>query len=88
MELLGVVAVLAVVGLVVIGLLKLLFWVLILPIKIGLWILKGFLGFVLLVPLFILWTCAASFVPIVIGLLVLPVLAVVAGLVVLMRAVF
>jgi hypothetical protein len=88
MELLGLVALLAVCGLVLIGLLKLLVWVLILPVKIGFWLVKGFFGLLLLAPLFILWVCAASIVPVVFGLLVLPVLAVVLGVIVLARAVF
>lgn len=88
MELLGLVALLALCGLFLIGLFKLLFWVLVLPIKIGFWLVKGLLGLLLLVPLLVVCMCAASVLPVFVGLLVIPVLVVVLGVVALARVVF
>jgi hypothetical protein len=82
MELFLGLAVLAFVGLVALGLLKMLIWLLVLPLQIAAWVLKGVLGLILLVPIAIIGICAASVVlPIAFGVLVLPVIFVVLGII-------
>ncbi|UCG51755.1 MAG: hypothetical protein JSW58_16540 [Candidatus Latescibacterota bacterium] len=70
----------------VVFLAKLLFSLLLLPIKLGFWLLKGALGLILLVPLVLISIGAASLVfPLVISLVALPVVAVVVGIVLLVK---
>jgi len=87
MELLFTIALVAVLGFAFLGLLfKALIWIVVLPFKIGIWLLQGVIGIFVIVPLVLVGVCAASAaVPIVLGLLALPVIAVVAGLVALVK---
>ena len=86
MELVFFVALLAAAGLVALGLLKLLLWMVVLPFKIGFWILQGVVTLVFLVPFLILSACAVSVVlPIVFGVIAIPVVAVVIAIVALVR---
>jgi len=86
MEFLGVIASLAILGMLVLGLLKLAFWVLVIPFKIGFFLLKGLIGLVFFIPLVVLWACGISVVvPVLIGILALPALAVVFAVVALAK---
>jgi hypothetical protein len=65
---------------------KLLFSLLILPIKLGFWLFKGALGLLLVVPIVLISVGAASLIlPMVISLVALPVVAVVVGIVLLVK---
>ena len=89
MELFVVIAAIAFLGLMALGLLKMLFWLLVLPFKIGALLLKGVFGLIFLIPLAIFGALAVSVVlPVFVGVLALPVLVVVAGVIALVKCVF
>ena len=86
MEFLIVIATLACLGLIALALLKLCFWLLLLPLKIAACALTGFFGLIFLIPLAVLWAFAASFaLPVFVGLLALPAICVVLGIIALVR---
>ena len=74
------------VGALVVFLVKLLFSLVLLPIKLGFWLLKGLLALVFLVPIMLVSFGAVSIVvPIVLALAALPILIVVGGAVLLAK---
>jgi hypothetical protein len=88
-ELLVLVGILALCGALLIGLFKLLIGLIVLPFKLGFWILKGVLALILLVLLFVIGlnvVCAG--IPILLFVLVLPFLLLFAGLAFLFRLIF
>jgi hypothetical protein len=89
LELLIVLGSIFLVGAIVIGVLKLLVWLLVLPIKLGFWIVKGVLGLIFLIPAVIIAAWAVSSVlPFVFAVIVIPVLFVVLAVVALFTLVF
>ena len=81
LEFLFLVAVVFLIGGLAIGLLKLAFFLLVLPIKAGFWLLKGVIGLVFVVPVMIVSLLAASVVmPVVLVVVAIPVLLVIAGI--------
>jgi len=69
-------------GMLLIGLFKLLIGLVVLPFKLGLWVLKGVVALLLLVPLVIIGlNVVALGIPIVLAVLVLPFLLLLAGLI-------
>jgi hypothetical protein len=86
-ELLLVIAAVVVLGVIAVGLLKALFWFVLLPIKLGFWMLKGAFGLAFMVGLGLLCLGALAFVPLVITVVALPVIAVVCGVIALIRLV-
>jgi hypothetical protein len=86
LELLGLVALVVLLGAVAVGLLKVLFWAILLPFKVGFWLLKGLVGLVVVVPLLLVALWAASAVlPIVLVVIAVPVIFVVGGVIALFR---
>lgn len=76
-------------GAVVIGLFKLLFALLVLPFKLGLWIFKGVFGLLLIIPALILSVAAASVVlPLTVAFIAVPLAAVAFGVVCLLKWIF
>jgi hypothetical protein len=87
LELLGLMALIVIIGAVAVGLLKMLFWLLVLPFKLGFWLLKGVFALVFIVPLAVISLCVATAVlPAIALVIALPVFLLVGGLVVLVRA--
>ena len=80
LELLGLATLVVLLFAVGIAALKVLFWLVILPFKLGFWLLKGVFALVFVVPLALLtvWALSAVF-PVVLLVLLLPVLLVVGG---------
>jgi hypothetical protein len=88
-ELLLVLGFLALGGILLIGLIKLLLGLVLLPIKLGFWVLKGVLALVLLVPLVIIGVNVfAAGIPIVLFILALPLLLLFAGVLLLLKLIF
>ena len=89
LELLVVIGAVLLVGTISIGLLKLLLALFILPLKLGFWVLKGFLGIILFVPalLFSIWALSCV-VPIVLAVIAVPVIFVAICVVSLTNALF
>jgi hypothetical protein len=88
LELLGLAALVFIIGALAIGLLKLLVWLVLLPLKLGFWLLKGLIGLTIVVPLLILGVGVASaFVPLLLVFL-LPVLIIVGLVTAAVRCVF
>lgn len=86
LELLGLMALILIVGALAAGLLKLLFCLLVLPIKLGFWMLKGVVALVFIVPLAIISLCVASTVlPVVAFAIALPITLVAGGVVLLVK---
>jgi hypothetical protein len=76
-------------GALLIGLFKLLIGLVLLPFKLGFWVLKGVLALLLLVPLIIIgMNVFALGIPILLVILVLPFLLLFAGLVFICRLIF
>jgi hypothetical protein len=74
------------VGAFVLFLAKLLFALVLLPIKLGFWLLKGLLALVILIPIMLVSFGAVSVVvPVALGLVALPILLVVGGAVLLAK---
>ena len=68
---------------------KVLIWLILLPVKMGFWLLKGLVAAVLFIPALIISIGAASIVlPIVASLIAVPVVFVVAGVVMLLKILF
>jgi len=88
-DLLFVILALVVGGALLIGLLKLLVAVALIPLKLAWWMVKGVVGLVLIIPLtLIAISLVATGLPVILFVLVLPLLLGVAGLVALVRCVF
>ena len=86
LELLGLVALIVILGAVAVACLKVLFWLLVLPFKLGWWLLNGVFALVVIVPLVVLSVLVATAaIPVVILVAATPVLIVVGGLIVLVR---
>lgn len=86
LEILGLMALILILGAVALGVLKVLFWLLVLPFKVGFWLLKGVFALVLIVPLTLLSLWAASAVlPVIVLAVALPVLLLIGGIVALVR---
>jgi hypothetical protein len=81
--------ILALGAVVLIGLLKLLVALLLLPLKLAWWTARGVLGLLLVIPLIVVgYLVITNVFPVLLILLLLPVLVVVAGIGLLMRLVF
>ncbi|UCH83590.1 MAG: hypothetical protein JSW50_14230 [Candidatus Latescibacterota bacterium] len=67
-------------------LIKLLFSLVLLPIKLGLWLLKGLLALVLLIPILLIsFGAVSAIIPFILAVLALPILIVVGGAVLLAK---
>ncbi|MFQ5510244.1 MAG: hypothetical protein ACE5EO_00190 [Candidatus Krumholzibacteriia bacterium] len=78
LEFLVVVGLIFLAGAMFIGLLKFLFWLVVLPLKLGWWVVKGAVGLVLLIPAAIVAAWAVSSVlPLVLAVVAIPVLVLV-----------
>lgn len=81
-ELLTIFGLVFLIGAFVVFLAKLLFALVLLPIKLGFWLVKGLLALVILIPILLISFGAVSVVvPFIFGLAVLPILIVVGGVV-------
>jgi len=88
-ELLFIFGVLALGVVVLVGILKLLVGLLLLPLKMAWWMAKGLMGFLLIVPLAIVaFLVLTNVFPVVLILLLLPVIVVVAGVGLLVKLAF
>ncbi len=88
-EILFLIGVLAVGGAILIGILKLLVAIALIPFKLAFWLVKGVLAVVLFIPLVIIGlNVFALGIPIVLFLLFLPLLLGIVGLVLLVRLIF
>jgi hypothetical protein len=84
--LLVIIAALAILG-VALGLLKVLFWFVVLPFKLGAWALKGVFGLAVMTVMAVLGLCAFAFFPLVIAVVALPAVLLVCGIVALVKLV-
>jgi hypothetical protein len=77
------------VGALLLGALKILFVLVLLPLKIGFWILKGVVGLLLFIPvvLFSVWLLSCVY-PIIVAVILVPILIVVAGIISLANVIF
>jgi hypothetical protein len=77
------------VGALLLGALKILFVLVLLPLKIGFWILKGVVGLLLFIPVVLFWVWLLSCVyPIIVAVILVPILIVVAGIISLANVIF
>lgn len=89
MEFLVFFGVIFLVGAMLLGALKFLFWLILLPLKLSFWILKGVLGLVFLIPAMLFAGLAFSgLFPFVVTVILVPVLLVVAAVVALFKLAF
>ena len=88
-ELLVVIAGLFLIGALFIGMLKVLVWLIVLPIKLGFWILNGIFGLFVLVPVLLIAAWAiSSLVPFLFLLVAIPLFCLAAGAVALLKVIF
>ena len=86
LELLTVLGVFFLVGALLFVCLKVLCWVVVLPIKLGLFLVQGLLALVLFIPALIISIVAAAFIlPVFLSVIVVPVVFAIAGIAVLLR---
>lgn len=89
MELIVLLAAILLGGAILLGLLKFLFWAVLLPFKAAFWVVKGIIGLVFLVPFVAIFACVLSTaVPVLLTLLALPIVLALAGVVALARWIF
>ena len=86
LELLVIVGSLLLVGAIAVVFFKMLFWLILLPVKLGFFIVKGLLALLLFIPALIICIGAASIVvPIIVSVIAVPVIFVIAGIVMLFK---
>ena len=89
LELLFIFGVLALLGALALGALKALMWLVILPFKVGFWLLQGVVGLIVIIPLAIVGICVLSaFFPLVLALIAVPVVLIIVGFCALLDWVF
>ena len=87
MEFFLIIIALAFLGVLAVGFLKALFWLVVLPIKLGVWLVKGAFGFALMIVIGVLCVCVVAVLPVLISVVALPVLAVACGVIALIKLV-
>ncbi len=87
MEFLFVIVALAFLGVLAVGFLKALLWLVVLPVKLGFWLVKGAFGFALMIVIGVLCVCAVAILPVLVSVVAIPVIAVACGVIALIKLV-